>query len=150
MKPAFFRIATLLLICCMYVPFAEANTGDAMERFKTYLNETVQQVKNASDATIKRDILRRSLQNMESATQQLQDSRGVDDESRAALGAFRDVITEKLDQLDGRNGFEPVADADLDDFADYAQQDLEQAQRVVISIGVGTLLLLILLILLLS
>jgi hypothetical protein len=150
MKTAFSRIASLLLICCMYVPFAEANTGDAMERFKTYLNETVQQVKSTSDATMKRDLLRRSLENMETAAQQLKDTRGVDDESRAGLGAFKDVITDKIDQLEGRNGYEPVADADLDDFADYVQQDLEQAQRLVISIGVGTLLLLILLILLLT
>jgi hypothetical protein len=121
-----------------------------MERFKSYLNETVQQVKNATDATEKRDILRRSLENMQTAAQQLKDSRGVDDEGRAALGAFKDVITDKLDQLEGRNGYETVADADLDDFTDYVQQDLEQAQRLVISIGVGTLLLLILLILLLS
>jgi hypothetical protein len=50
-------------------------------------------------------------------------------EQRDALADLDGEVQAKLDELNGAAGFPRVADADLDDFAQYMVQDLEQASR---------------------
>lgn len=137
------------MVLCVQPLLVEATPSDAMERFKQYLNDTVTEVKQADDPAEKRAILDRSLRKMTNAAERVKEMRGVDADDQAALDVLIENLSEKLYELNGEADYEPVADADLDDFADYAQQDLEQAQRLVISISATALVLILLLILLL-
>lgn len=128
---------------------AETPASDPVERFKEYLNDMVTEVKNAEDPTEKRAILDESLRHMKTAAERVRKMPGIESEEEEALTAFASDISEKRDQLNGENGYEGVPDADLDRFADYVQQDLEQADRLVISISSAALVLLIFLLLLL-
>lgn len=137
-----------LLLFSLQPLFADGIVSDPVEQFKQYLNETVTEVKNADDPVEKRARLGESLQQMREAADQAKHVPGVNAEEAKALAAFSADISDKLDQLKGNNGYERVADGDLDRFADYVQQDLEQAQRLVISISTAALALIVFLLLL--
>ncbi len=138
-----------LLLLCMQPLFAGTTDTDPMDRFKQYLNRTVTEVKQTDDPAEKRALLNKSLQKMKQAADRVAQLRGTDAEDKAALAAFSADIFDKLAQLNGENGYERVPEVNLDRFADYVQQDLEQAQRLVISISATALALIILLLLLL-
>jgi hypothetical protein len=72
----------------------------------------------------------------------------VSGQDKNNLDSFKKLLTEKQDELNGVNGYEPVGNNQLDDFADYVQQDIEQADSVV-TISVTTALLIIIILLLL-
>lgn len=148
MKRSALCTVTLLLLCMQ--PFvARATDTDPMDRLKQYLNRTVTEVKKTDDPAEKRALLNESLQKMKKAAGRVEQLRGMDAEDKAALAAFNASVSDKLEQLNGENGYERVADVNLDRFADYVQQDLEQAQRLVISLSATALVLILLLILLL-
>lgn len=138
-----------LLLFAVQPLLAEASTTDPIERFKQYLNRTVTEVKETDDPAEKRARLNTSLEKMKRATERVRGLPGVNAEDKAALAELEADFSDKLDQLNGENDYEPVDDAQLDRFADYVQQDLEQAQRLVISISTTVLALIILLLLLL-
>ncbi len=143
-------LCTLALLFFSAHPlFAEAPASDPVERFKQYLNDMVTDVKDAEDPAEKRAILDESLRKMKTAADRVKQMPGTEAEAKEALTAFASDISDKRDQLNGENGYEVVPDADLDRFADYVQQDLEQADRLVISISSAALVLLIFLLLLL-
>jgi predicted exporter len=62
------------------------------------------------------------------------------------IDRFQSTLQEKQDELAGDNGYVQVSDDQLNGFADYAVQDIEQAE--VITISLVTLLLIILLVVL--
>lgn len=143
-------VCTLALLFFSVQPLlADATTPDPMERFKQYVNEMVTEVKETEDPAEKRALLDESLQKMEEAADRVRHMPGIDADDEEALAALSTDISEKRDQLNGHGGYERVADADLDRFADYVQQDLEQAQRLVISISSAALVLILVLLLLL-
>lgn len=141
-------IALMLLFAVQPVQ-AEDLSDDPMDRFKQYLNRMVAEVKKKDDPAEKRAVLDESLQKMRKAADRVKQMPGVDVEDKANLEVLEANLADKQAQLDGKDGYEQVDDAQLDRFADYVQQDLEQAQRLVISIGATTLALLIILLLLL-
>jgi hypothetical protein len=67
---------------------------------------------------------------------------------KESIDDLRSRLQEKVDELNGQNGYTAVPDGQLDTFADYVQQDFEQADRV-LTIGVTTALLIVLILLLL-
>lgn len=147
MKRIVLTTAALLLFAMQAMP-ADATDIDAMAKFKEYVNQTVTEVKQAEDPAEKRSILSSSLERMKKAADVVAKMPGLDADDKAAVAAFDANISDKLDQLNGTNGYERVGDTDLDEYADYVQQDLEQAQRIVISISLVALLLIILILLL--
>lgn len=143
-------LCTLTLLFFAANPLlAQETAPDPGERFKQYLNQKVTEVKNTDDPAEKRALLDETLQKMKTAADQVRQMPGIDVKGEEALAAFAADISEKRAQLNGENGYEAVPDADLDRFADYVQQDLEQAQRLVISISTAALVLIIFLLLLL-
>lgn len=138
-----------LLFFSVHPLLADATTPDPVEQFKQYVNEMVTDVKNADDPEEKRAILDESLQKMQRAAEQVSHMPGVNGRDKEALSTFQADISDKRDQLNGEDGYESVDDADLDRFADYVQQDLEQAQQLVISISSAALVLILVLLLLL-
>lgn len=138
-----------MLIALQPMP-AQATDVDVMARFKAYVNETVVEVKKADDPETKRALLATSLERMKKAADMVGRMPGLDEDGRAAVDAFDANISDKLDQLNGKNGYERVANGQLNDFADYMQQDLEQAQRLVISLSLTALILILIIVLLVA
>jgi hypothetical protein len=64
------------------------------------------------------------------------------------LRSLENGISEKMNELNGSNGFNKVMDKDLDDFTDYSQDFMEQAADTV-TIGVTTAILILIILLLL-
>lgn len=138
--------ASLLLLMFQTSAFAQA--GNFTEAFKEHFNQTVQQVEKAETSDEKRTILNSSFNKMTNAIDRIESVGNFSEEERSALAAYKSTITEKSDQLNGFNGFVAISDEDLDDFSDYSQQAMEQADRTV-TIGLTTALLIILILLLL-
>lgn len=119
------------------------------ERLKQHVREVVQEVKNAPTAAKKRSILDEKLRALITALDRAKQMGSVSRSEKADIDILRTRLEEKIDELHGRAEYDAVPDDQLDAFADYVQQDFEQAART-ITIGLTTgLLILILLILLL-
>lgn len=124
-----------------------AQNGDLSEIFKTHMNETVQDVKNSDSADEKRAILDESFNKMLEAVDKIETSATLSDEELSHLQTFQANIEEKLYQLNGRKGYERVGDLELEDFSEYSQQDMEQADRT-LTLSLTTALLIVIILLL--
>lgn len=127
---------------------AVAQADNFQEVIKQHFNKTVQQVKNTDDADEKRAYLDDSFARMLSAIDRIEDVAGLSEEEAAQLLSFRENIEEKKSELNGLDGFDEIADEDLDDFSNYSQEMMEQANRT-ITISITTALLIVLILLLL-
>lgn len=141
-----FIYAFVLLLMMQVSAYAQA--GNISETLKKHFNQTVLQVEEAESVDEKRVILNRSFDKMIKAIGRIESAGNFTEEESASLAAYKSNITLKSDQLNGLNGFDEVLDEDLDDFSDYSQQDMEQANRT-ITIGLTTALLVVLILLLL-
>lgn len=114
---------------------------------QNYFNKTATEVKATEDASAKREILNESFTDMLKVLNKVQNSGMISEEESKGVENFKTTIQEKQDELNGTNGFERVTDSQLNNFADYSVQDIEQAS-VTISL-VALLLIAILLVLVL-
>ena len=97
----------------------------------------------------KREILNKSLQTMSKALDRVESSGLISQDDRAGIDRFKATLQEKQDELTGSNGYERVADAQLNAFSDYVVQDMEQAEQTITISLVAALLIVIILILVL-
>lgn len=146
MKTIRLLITTTFLIFAVQ-SMAVAQTVDITETFKKHFNETVQQVQETEDADEKRVILNESFTKMMTVIDRIDSRANLTENESAMLESYKSGIVEKLNELNGQDGFEEVMDEDLDDFSDYSQQYFEQANRT-ITIGVTTALLILIILLL--
>jgi len=72
----------------------------------------------------------------------------ISENDRIGIEQFKTILQEKQNELEGSNGYDRVPDAQLNAFANYVVQDMEQADTT-ITISVVVLLLIIILIVLL-
>lgn len=119
------------------------------EKLKQHVRDIVKSVKTAPTAAKKRSILDEKLRNMVKALNRAEEMGNLSPQDQSAINALRTQLQEKIDELNGLNGYEAVPDHQLDSFADYVQQDFEQADRVV-TISLTSALLIILLIILVA
>lgn len=141
-------ITTTLFLLFAVQSMAVAQSTNIMETFKKHFNETVQQVQQTDDADEKRMILNESFSNMITAIDRIESYATLTEDESAQLNSFKSDITEKQNELNGLDGFEEIADEDLNDFSEYSQDFMEQANRT-ITIGATTLLLIVILLLIL-
>lgn len=135
------------LVVMMFV-FVQA--GQAQNNVRKHFSEIASQVKATEDPVQKREILTQSFESITAALARAQDSPLVSKDDRVGLARLNATVREHWAELAGLNGYEPVPDAQLNDFADYSLQAIEQAaQRVTISL-VAALLILIAAILIVS
>ncbi len=145
-------LSALLLVFILNLPGrAEQPSAVLQERFKASVNTMVQQVQTAQDPVAKREILGNFLTRMD---QRLGMVRGlIPEQDRAGLDVIRTKVESQYAELNGLNGKEKVTDADLNPFARYIQQDMEQSDAywtgggLYISAGLLIFILVILLIL---
>jgi len=132
----------------MFVMVQAGNAG-GKEDIQKYFNNTACKVKATADPVQKRAILDKSFQTMSKALDRVENSGLLSQNDRAGMDRFKATIQEKQDELEGNNGFERVADANLNAFSDYVVQDMQQADRYISISLVAALLIVIILILLL-
>ncbi|MDX1642597.1 MAG: hypothetical protein R3220_12915 [Balneolaceae bacterium] len=137
----------LLLFSATFLPL-QAQTSDAHDQLKAEINDMVENVKKAETAVEKREILNTSFDDLIATFNRVQSMDRVPESDKKALADFKNDIQDKKDELNGTNGYERVPDSELNDFAQFVQQDLEQADRYV-TISITTALLIILILLLL-
>jgi hypothetical protein len=108
---------------------AQAAPGAAVleEHYKAALNRVTQEVKQAPGAAEKREILNRFIDKMETGLKKAEGMESLSEQDKAALHAVAGKFYAYDAELNGGPGFTPVADADLDAFAGYIQQGMEQA-----------------------
>lgn len=143
-----FTLAFLLFfLAAIYMPL-QAQISDPHNNLKDQINKMVENVEEAEKSTEKRKILNLSIDKLITSFDKVQSMERVPESDKQALAGFTTNLQERKDELNGTNGYEKVPDAQLDDFAQFVQQDIEQADRF-ITISVTTALLVVLILLLL-
>jgi pantothenate kinase-related protein Tda10 len=127
---------------------AVAQSTSLTETLKLHFNETVQQVHQAEHADEKREILNESFNKMMTVIDRIESRANLTEDELSSLHSYKLGIEEKLNELNGLDGFDEIVDEDLDDFSNFAQDFMEQANRT-ITIGITTALLIVLILLLL-
>lgn len=147
-----FKYTVMLLAFLFATQSATASAiGDrdeALDMFKTYINTMVQKVEKAKKPAKKREILNNSFDEMTAAFDKALSFGVVSKKDRKAINTFKADIEQKKNELNGLDGYKKVANNNLNDFANYVQQDLEQADTVTFSISAVLLVLIIILLLL--
>lgn len=139
-------VRTLLRIGFIVAIVALPGISGGKDDLKQYFNTTAAKVKEAENPIEKRAIVKHSLENMTNVLETVQQYPLVSNNDKNGIKKLSASLAEKQDELEGRNGYERVADANMNDFADYVVQDFEQAE--VVSISLLTLVLIIILIVL--
>lgn len=140
------RIALALIV--MVVTLGYAGSALGQDKVHGYLNETAMKVRATEDVAMKREILANDLATMTAALAKAEASPLTSADDDRGLQRLQITLQEKSDELSGAAGFERVADAQLDAFATYVVQDMEQADRTLNISLVSALLILIIVILL--
>lgn len=138
-------LGVLFLVMLMTHVSVAQGTAD----IKNYFNETAVSVKATNDVVRKRELMDQSLRRMSRAISTMERVGSVSDGDRPGLSGLKTTLQDRLDELEGRNGFDRVADSQLDGFATYVVQDMQQAAQTV-TISTITLLLLIILVILIA
>lgn len=147
MKALKISLSLIIFLAISQSPAVSQSTN-LTETFKKHMNETVQEVKNEENLEEKRVLLNESFSKMLNAIDKIESNATLSEEELAQLQAFKENIVEKSNQLNGRKDYDRIAGVDLDEFSDYVQQDMEQADRI-LTISLTTALLIIIILLLL-
>ena len=138
---------TLFGVIIMLFALVQTGQAAANDGILKYFNNTACKVKATSDPVEKRETLDKSLKNMTLVLEKVQNMPLVSENDQAGIKWIKTTLQEKRDELAGINGYDRVADAQLNDFSDYVVQDMEQAPDTV-TISVTTLLLIIIVLIL--
>ena len=118
------------------------------DELQNYFNNTAKKVKAAENPVEKRAILSNSFQKVSDALKVVHGSSLISKEDAAGIDRFQSALQDRQSELSGIDGFVRVPDEQLNSFADYAVQDMEQAEMITMSLV--TLLLIILLVVLIA
>jgi thioesterase domain-containing protein len=117
------------------------------KKLKQHVRSMVQEVKAAPTAEQKRALLDEKLRGMIDALDRAEAIANLSPNDQEGLDALRTRLQEKLDELHGQNGYEAVPANQLNSFADYVQQDFEQADTLTISLTTALLVLILIVLL---
>jgi regulator of sirC expression with transglutaminase-like and TPR domain len=134
------------IIISLFISFFLVQTSRADElkqELQEYINEIITEVRETKDPEEKREILNDLFENLKKSFEVAKNSPYVPEEDHRGIDILADKINERSNELNGLNGLEKVPDGQLNDFAYFTLQDIEQADTIVISLS--TLLLIIIL-----
>ena len=134
-------------IIVMMLALAITAQAGGKGQLQKYFSDAANKVKATENVVEKRAILRESFESMSGVLDMVQGSPSISQADRDGLARLQSTLQEKQDELAGVNGFERVADGELNAFAQYVVQDMEQADQM-ITISVVTLLLILILVVL--
>ncbi len=126
----------------------KAQSNDGHEALKNHINSVVENVKKMETTKEKREYLDQSLDELIQAMDRIQAKSMVKEVDKEALEVFKQNLADRKDELNGENGFAKVPGNQLNDYANFIQQDIEQADRIV-TLSLTTALLIVLILLLL-
>lgn len=118
-------------------------------KIQNYFNDAAIKVKTTENASEKREILNESFNDMFKAIEKAQNLGLISEADSKGINLFKVSLQEKQSELAGKNGFERVTDSQLNAFANYVVQDMEQADEMITISLVAALLIVILLVLIL-
>ena len=144
----FIRKLSGLIILLLSVSFMLGN-AQASEQMHKYFNDAARDVKATADPVQKRDILDHSFQKMTTTLTVVESMPQTSANDVAGIERLKATVQDKQNELNGTNGYDRVGDEQLKAFANYAVQDLEQADTM-ITISLVTLLLIIILVFLIA
>lgn len=127
----------------MLIALAIPASGQIQKHFSDVSNK----VKATENAAEKRVILDESFRSMLKALDMVESSPSISKADLAGIDRVKASLREKQDELAGVNGFNGIADAQLNAFSEYVVQDMEQADEM-ITISVVTLLLILIVVIL--
>jgi hypothetical protein len=142
----FTRITLCLIVVAGTLGFANVALGQ--DRVHEYLNDTALEVKTTKSPVQKREILTKNLGEMTRMVDTIQRASLTTAQDRVHLDRLKATLQEKSDELAGVNGFDRVPDNQLNAFATYVVQDMEQADKTITISLVVALLIVIIIILL--
>ena len=135
---------SVLLMFVLAIPV----NADGKDELKQYFSKAADKVKATENASEKREILNESFNNMSEALDKVLSSGLISESDRVGIEQYKSTLQEKQNELEGSNGYERVQDRQLNSFANYVVQDMEQADSTV-TISVIALLLIIIIVILL-
>ena len=119
-------IVTLVLLSAATTRAAEVSNS-LPESFKSSINRMVLKVKATENAGDKRQVIGDYLTGMAQSLEQVQKIWPINEADRIAIASLSQKLSADLSELKGEGQFEKVPDRDLNRFAGFIQQDLEQA-----------------------
>ena len=123
----FFALITFALLAATAPVKAAPGSALLEEQYKAALSRLTQDVRQAQSPTEKREILQHFVNGMQDGLQKAENLASVQESDREALRSVAGKFHAYKAELDGMNGYDRVADADLDAFAGYVQQGMEMA-----------------------
>ncbi|MDX1585106.1 MAG: hypothetical protein R3222_00120 [Balneolaceae bacterium] len=147
MRPT--RYLSCLLVSLFLVNgSAFAQSSNPSERLKKHINKMVEKVEEAPTPQDKRTILNDSFDDLITAFERVEGMEAISQQDRQAVALLKKNISEKKKELNGMDGYARIKDNRLNQFANFVQQDLEQADdTITISLTVALLIVIILLLL---
>jgi len=141
------KTRTVLGVAVMMFALVQAGNAGSKDNIQKYFNDTSCKVKATADPVEKREILSTSLQNMSQALVKVESTGLISQNDRVGVDRLKTALQSQQDELLGTNGYERVADGQLNAFSDYVVQEMEQADQYVTISVVSLLLIVIILIL---
>lgn len=148
-KSTILFIAFFFTVQSVAVASGPGDRDKALDLFKRYINNMVQRVEKTQDPARKREIMNNSFDSMISTFNTVLNMGLASQNDKEALITLKADIKEMKNELNGSDGYKRVADRKLNNFANYVQQDIEQADTITITISATLLVIIILLLLLL-
>ncbi len=134
------KIFSLIFLSLLF--FQTAKAGNPQKELKDYLNNEVQKVKQTDDAVQKRMMLNNLFIKLDKAINIAKETHVLSDEDASGMQKLQKIIKDGKAELNGENGFVKVEDQNLNRFADYTVQQMEQS-TIVLSISLVALILII-------
>jgi len=141
----FIKNALRLIVVIGALGYAGVALGQ--DKVHNYFNDAALKVKATESPVQKREILSKNLSEMTRAIDTAKGAPLTSEQDNASLDRIKATLQEKSDELAGTNGFERVPDDQLNAFATYIVQDMEQADKNITISLVAALLIVIIIIL---
>ncbi|RPI72363.1 MAG: hypothetical protein EHM47_08435 [Ignavibacteriales bacterium] len=134
----------IFTILFAFISIQTSKADDLKKELQKYINEIITEVKEAENPEEKREMLNDLFEDLQSAFSIAKNSPYVPEEDHKGIDELQSKITDRYYELNGLNGFNKVQDYNLNQFASFTLQDIEQADTL-LTISLTTLLLIIIL-----
>jgi Mg2+ and Co2+ transporter CorA len=142
---AIIAFTSVLLMFVFVMPINAGGKGELQKHFSDVANK----VKATENVAEKRAILENSFKDMSKALTKVQNSFLISEEDKAGIDRLKSILKDNQDELAGINGYERVADSQLNNFSDYVVQNMAQADQMITISLIAAILIVILLVLVL-
>ena len=141
-------ILAFVSVLIMFVFVIPLNAGGNAE-LKQYFSKAADKVKATQNADEKREILNESFNSMSKIFDKVLNSELISESDRAGIEQYKAILLEKQNELKGSNGYDRVPDTQLNNFANFVVQDMEQADSTITISVIAAILIILLIVLIL-